>query len=287
MNLQFVTTVAMPLVLILIMFGLGLSLTLVDFKRILSFPKPVIVGLACQTLILPAVAFGLCYAFQLSAPFAIGLVLLAASPGGATSNVYSHLCRGDVALNLTLTAINSALTAVTLPLITSLAISIFGDQQQDIGFQFSKMVEVFLLILVPVCIGMFLRAKKSDFAQRMDKPVRIFSMLALAIIVIGAVSKEWALIVNNVSQVGLAVFLFNVFSLGIGYVVPLFLKIPRHQATAISFEIGIHNGTLALFVAISVLNSTEIAVPAATYSVLMFFTAAVFAFILKSKKLTS
>lgn len=283
MNLQFVTTIALPLVLIIIMFGLGLALTVADFRRIVAFPKPVFIGLFCQTLILPAVAFGLCYFFQLPTPFAVGLVLLAASPGGATSNIFSHLSHGDVALNLTLTAINSALTAVTLPLITGLAISLFNDQQQEIGFQFSKMIEVFLVILIPVSIGMLIRSKKPAFAAKMDKPVRIFSILALALIVIGAVSKEWAIIGDNISQIGWAVLSFNLLSLGVGYFVPLFLKIPKNQSIAISFEIGIHNGTLALFVAISVLGSTQIAVPAAAYSILMFFTAGIFAFLIQSR----
>ncbi len=284
MNISFVSTIALPIVLILIMFGLGLSLTLADFKRIVSFPKPVLVGLICQTFILPAFAFTLCYLFQLQTEFAIGLILLAASPGGATSNIYSHLSNGDVALNLTLTAINSALTAITLPLLTGLAINVFAEKDQNIGLQFSKMVEVFLLILIPVGIGMLVRSKKTSFALKMDRPVRFFSIFALATIVIGAVSKEWNLIADNINQIGWAVLSFNILSLGLGYIVPTLLKINHNQATAISFEIGIHNGTLALFVAISVLGSTQIAVPAATYSVLMFFTAAAFAFLLKKTR---
>ncbi|MEK6554835.1 MAG: bile acid:sodium symporter family protein [Bdellovibrionota bacterium] len=284
MNLQFVTTIALPLVLILIMFGLGLSLTVEDFKRVMNFPRPVIVGLGCQLILLPAVAFGLCYLFQLPPAFAIGLVLLSASPGGATSNVFSHLTNGDVALNLTLTAINSALTAITLPLVTGLALQLFAEQDQSIGLQFSKMIEVFLVILVPVSIGMLVRAKKPVFALKMDRPVRGFSIFALIVIVIGAVTKEWSLLADNIGLIGWAVLSFNLLSLAVGYLVPKMMKISHDQAVAISFEIGIHNGTLALFVAISVLGSTQIAVPAAAYSVLMFFTAGIFSLLLRKSK---
>ena len=283
MNIEFVSTTALPLALVIIMFGLGLSLTVADFKRILVFPRPVIVGLVCQTLILPAFAFALCFLFQLPTAFAIGLILLAASPGGATSNIYSHLAHGDVALNLTLTAINSAIAAVTLPLMTGLAISVFAGQEQTIGLQFSKMVEVFLLILIPVSVGMLVKSKCPTFALRMDKPVRVFSLLVLAVIVVGALVKEWELITDNLAQVGWAVLVFNLVSLGVGYLAPILMKISRQQSIAIAFEIGIHNGTLALFVAISVLNSSEIAVPAAVYSILMFFTAGAFGLLMKKR----
>lgn len=285
MDLQFATSVALPIALIVIMFGLGLALTTADFKRVLTFPRPVIVALSCQAFLLPAVAFGLAYLFELSPAFAIGLVLLAASPGGATSNIYSHLSHGDVALNLTLTAINSALAAVTLPLITGIAITVFSDDSMHVGLQFSKMLEVFFLICIPVSVGMVVRSKSPSFATKMDKPVRIFSMLALAAIVVLAVSKEWRLLFDNIEQVGWAVLIFNLLSLTVGYFVPILFKIKHSQAIAIAFEIGIHNGALALFVAMSVLQSTEIAVPAATYSVLMFFTAAAFGFFLSKSRL--
>lgn len=273
MNLEFVSTIALPIALIIIMFGLGLSLVVDDFRRILSFPKPVIVGLFCQLFILPPIAFALCYAFSLPSAFAIGLVLLAASPGGVTSNIYSHLSKGDVALNLTLTAINSVLAAFTLPLITGLAIAVFAEAGQEIGFQFGKMLQVFFVILVPVSIGMFVRYKSESFASAADRPVRIFSLLVLVVIILTAIGTEWKLLVDNINQVGWAVLVFNLVSMGVGYMAPILLKISHAQATAISFEVGIHNGTVALYVAMSVLGSTEVAVPPAIYSILMFFTA--------------
>ncbi len=283
MNADFAATVALPLALALIMFGLGLTLTLADFKRVAAFPKPILVGLGCQMIVLPLVAFALCYLFSLRPEFAIGLMVLAASPGGISSNIYSHLSDGDVALNLTLTAINSVLGAVALPLFTALAIKSFAGQDQTIDLQFRKMVEVFAIVLVPAVIGMLVNKKFTSFGRRMDKPVRIFSIVVLAVIILAAVSKEWRLLTDHIGEVGFAVLSFNLISLGVGYLVPLFLKISHRQATAISMEVGIHNGTLALYMAMSVLGSTAYAVPAAVYSVVMYFTAFAFSWFLKKK----
>lgn len=281
MNAQMAATIALPLALVIIMFGLGLSLTVQDFKRVISFPRPVLVGLFCQMIILPAFAFFLCYLFKLKPEFAIGLMVLAASPGGVSSNIYSHLSDGDVALNMTLTAINSVLAAVALPLFTTLAISSFAGQDQNIDLQFKKMIEVFLIVLVPAAIGMFIHKKFPDFSKKMEKPVKIFSVVVLALIIVASAAKEWKLLTEHLGEVGAAVLVFNLVSLAVGYFVPMMLKISRRQATAISMEIGIHNGTLALYMAISVLGSTAYAVPAAVYSVLMYFTASAFTYLLK------
>ena len=168
------TTVGLPLALGLIMFGLGLDLTLDDFKRVGRAPKAVIIALACQLLLLPAVAFGLVVAFDLPALLGIGMMLLAASPGGTTAALFSHLFRGDVALNISLTAINTLIAIITLPLITGFAIAWY-DRQDDVSMPLIEVVKVFVLILVPVGIGMLVRAKSPSFAERMDKPVRIGS----------------------------------------------------------------------------------------------------------------
>jgi BASS family bile acid:Na+ symporter len=278
MDTQFIVTKALPLTLAFIMFGMGLNLSTKDFSRVVSFPKPVILGLLIQMVLLPIVAFGLCHLFALPAPFAIGLMLLAASPGGVTANIFSHLSHGDVALNLTLTAINSVIAAFSLPLITEFAIRAFSAQDTGIGLQLTKMLEVFAIVILPVAAGMWVRSKAPAFSQRMDRPVRIFSFVVLLAVVITAISKEWAMLTDHLAEVGWAVLIFNLLSLGAGYVLPVALKIPRKQAIAISFEIGIHNGTLAIFVAASVLGSYSFAVPAAAYSILMFFTAAIFSF---------
>lgn len=287
MDAQFATTVSLPIALMIIMFGLGLSLTVDDFKRVVRFPKPVFMGLLCQMLILPTVAVGLCYFFSLSPAFAIGLMVLAASPGGATSNIFSHLAKGDVALNLTLTAINSILAAVALPLFTMLAMTLFADNSstnQTIGIQPSKMIEVVFLIMIPTSLGMFSRIKWPKIVDKLEKPTKIFSILILVAIIVATVSREHRLIIANLAQVGWAVLSFNIISLALGYFMPRLAGIPYRQSIAITFEVGIHNGTLALYVALAVLGSTAFAVPAAIYSVLMYFTATAVMLLTKEKR---
>ncbi len=273
MSFQFITTTALPIALIIIMFGLGLTLTVEDFRRVVKYPKPIAVGLSCQLLLLPLVAYGLCKVFGLRAEFAIGLMVLAASPGGVTSNVFSHLSHGDVALNLTLTAINSAISAVLLPLFTGLSIMAFAGQDQAIELQPKKIIEVFFIVLVPAAIGMWVKKIKPALAEKSDRPIRIFSMLVLIIIIVAAIVSEGRNILGYIPEVGIAVLLFNLISLLVGYFVPVIFGIERKQAIAVSLEIGIHNGTLALFVAMTVLGGGMYAVPAALYSIVMYVTA--------------
>ncbi len=267
------TTVGLPIALAIIMFGLGLDLTLADFKRIGAQPKAVLVALGCQLLLLPVICFGLVLAFDLPPLLGIGMMLLAASPGGTTANLFSHLFRGDVALNITLTAINTVVAIATLPLITNLAIDWF-DQSDTVSLPLSEVLKVFVLILVPVGIGMVVNAKRHAFAERMDRPVRIGSAAILAILVLGIMLDQRENIGGYIADVGLLAALFCVISLIVGYAVPRAAGVSGDQAIASSFEIGVHNGTLAIFVAVEILGSTEISVPAAVYSVFMFVLAA-------------
>jgi bile acid:Na+ symporter, BASS family len=271
------TTVLLPLALALVMFGLGLSLTVADFARVGRQPKAVLIALALQLLVLPAVCFGLVLAFDLPPLLAVGLMLLAASPGGTTANLFSHLFRGDVALNITLTAVNSLVAVVTLPLITNLAIAYFDPADGgSLGLQLGKTAQVFAVVLVPVALGMLVRQRATGFADRMDKPVRILSAVVLALVIVGTIVAERENVVGYIRDVGLPALLFCLVSLAAGFFVPRALGVVRRQAIASAFEIGVHNGTLAIAVAISVLDSVELAVPAAVYSVLMFPVAALF-----------
>jgi BASS family bile acid:Na+ symporter len=271
------TTVLLPLALALVMFGLGLSLTVGDFARVGRQPKAVVIALALQLLVLPAICFGLVLAFDLPPLLAVGLLLLAASPGGTTANLFSHLYRGDVALNITLTAVNSLIAVVTLPVITNLAIEYFDPADGgSLGLQFGKTLQVFAIVLVPVALGMLVRRRATAFADRMDKPVRIASAVVLALVIIGTMIAERDNITSYISDVGLPALLFCLLSLATGFFVPRALGVVRKQAIASAFEIGVHNGTLAIAIAISVLGSVELAVPAAVYSVVMFPAAALF-----------
>lgn len=267
------TTVGLPLALAIIMFGLGLDLTIGDFKRVGRAPKAVAVALACQIVLLPAICFGLVVLFDLPALLGIGMLLLAASPGGTTANLFSHLFRGDVALNITLTAINTVIAVVTLPLITGLAIAWY-DRQDDVSMPLVEIVKVFALILLPVGIGMVVNARAPGFARRMDKPVRIGSAVILAVLVLGILLDQRENVGDYLADVGLIAALFCAISLVVGYYVPKALGVTGPQAIASSMEVGVHNATLAIFVAVEVLDEVEISVPAAVYSLIMFVFAA-------------
>jgi BASS family bile acid:Na+ symporter len=266
------------------MFGLGLSLTLGDFARVGKHPKAVIIALVCQLILLPAICLGLVYLFQLPPVLAVGMMLLAASPGGTTANLYSHLFRGDVALNISLTAINSVISVFTLPLIANFAILLFLPNQEELGVQLAKAVEVFAIVLIPVAIGMLVRWWKPKFADAADKPVRIASMVVLVIVIVGAIVSNLDILLPNLGSLVLITSLFCVISLTVGYFVPRLFRVERRQAIASAFEIGIHNGTLAIVIALTVIESREMAAPAAVYSVLMFFIALVFGFIVRGRK---
>lgn len=267
------STIGLPVALGIIMFGLGLGLTPTDFARVGKHPKAVLVALGCQLVLLPAICFGLVVLFDLPPLLGIGMMLLAASPGGTTANLYSHLFRGDVALNITLTAINSVISVVTLPIITSLAIRYY-DRGDEVQLPLIEVVKVFALVLVPVLIGMAVRRRSSGFASRMDKPVRIASAVILAVLVLAILLGELDNVADYFAAVGAVAGLFCAASLVVGYVVPKALGITEAQAIASSMEIGVHNATLAIFVAVEVLDSVEISVPAAVYSIFMFVLAA-------------
>ncbi len=274
----------MPVAIGIIMLGLGLSLTIQDFTRIVKFPKPVFIGLCCQMLLLPFICFFVAKGFGLSPELAVGLMLLSASPGGATANLYSHLSRGDVALNVTLTAINSVLTLFTIPLIVNLSLMYFMNDGQYIPMQFKKVIEVFAIVLVPVTIGMFINHRYPTLSLKLSKPVKIASAILLATIILLAVLKEKDSMAGFFREVGLAALVFNLLSMGTGYFIPRLLNLSKGQAIAIGMEIGIHNGALAIYIAMNILNNYTMSVPPAIYSLIMFFTAAAFGFIVNIKR---
>lgn len=278
-----ILTVVMPVALGIIMLGLGLSLKIEDFQRVVVYPKAVFIGLFCQMILLPVVCFGVAKIFGLGPELAVGLMLLSASPGGPTANLYSHLAKGDVALNITLTAVNSVLTLITLPLIVELSLGHFMAGG-NIVMPFNKVIEVFLIVLIPVSVGMLTNAKATDFARKMDKPVKILSALFLVLVIAGAVLKEKENIGEYFQQVGSAALAFNVLSMAIGYFIPLLIRVERKQAIAIGMEIGIHNGTLAIYIALNALNNSTMGIPPAIYSLIMFFTAAVFGYLVNLRK---
>jgi BASS family bile acid:Na+ symporter len=260
----------------LVMFGLGLSLTVGDFKRLLQHPRAVVLALVLQVLVLPSACYALIVLLGVAPLYAVGLMLLAASPGGVSANLFSHLFGGNVAMNISLTAINIVLSIVSLPLITNWAINTFAHTGQVVPLQFGKVVEVIIIVLVPVVLGMAVHRRAPAFSARMEKPMKIFSAVVLAAFALIAIAKEWTALVESFAGIGPAVLLFNAISLASGYYLSRAAGLDKSMATAISFEIGIHNSTLAIFIALSVLGNFQLALPAAIYSVSMYILATLF-----------
>lgn len=270
--------------LALVMFGLGLSLTAADFQRLLKHPKAVMLALGLQVIGLPLACYAIITAFGLPPVFAIGLMLLAASPGGISANLFSHLFGGNVAMNISLTAVNTLLSIVTLPLIANWAIAHFAQSGQVVPMQTSKLLEVIAIVLIPVLLGMAVARKAPGFSKRMEKPVKIFSAVVLAVVTVLAIAKEWGSLSTTFVQIGPAVLLFNLVSLFAGYYLSRAAGLDKPLSTAICYEIGIHNSTLAIFVALSVLGSYQLALPAAVYSVVMYITAPLFGWLVLKRR---
>jgi BASS family bile acid:Na+ symporter len=275
MEASFVTTVLLPLALAFVMLGLGLELTTDDFRRVGRAPKAIAVGLGIQMLLLPAIAWMI--AAQMEPELGLGLMLLAAAPGGPTANFYSAMAGGDVAFNLTLTAVNSVLAVVWVPLVVQASVAGLLGSTAFIPLQTAKIAETAAIVAVPVGIGMLVHARSPATAARIVRGVRVASVLLLATIVIGLSVQYRARIPEFVMRAGPPVLALNLLSLGTGWFVPRWLGLPARQAVAISLESGIHNGTLALAIALNVLNLPLASVPPALYSILAYFTAAAMA----------
>ena len=282
MQSGFLTTIVLPVALGIIMLGLGLSLTLADFKRVLIYPRAVFVALCCQVLLLPIVCYMVAKVFGLPPELAVGLMLLAASPGGATANLFSHLAHGDVALNITLTAVNSLISLFTLPIIVNASMQAFMSESHAIPLVFSKVVQVFAIVLVPVAIGMMIRSKSSATAESMDRPVKILSVVFLLLVIVASIAKERAHVMEYLQQVGGAALTFNLASLALGYVIPRLARVSKRQSIACGMEIGIHNCVLAIAIASgpTLLNNPKMSIPASIYALIMLVTAAVFSYLL-------
>ncbi|RZQ61329.1 bile acid:sodium symporter family protein [Amycolatopsis suaedae] len=278
-----VFTVFLPVALALVMFGLGLTLTVADFGRVVRQPRAALVALVCQVVVLPLVCFGLVYAFGLQGTLAVGMMLLAASPGGTSANLFSHLAGGDVALNITLTAVNSVLAVFTLPVVVGLSMAAFLDDGGSVGLQAVKMLQVFAIVLIPVAAGMLVRRRWTAWAERMRGPVKTASVVVLVLVIAGALVQEFQTFLDNVGRLGPAALLLCVLSLLVGYYVPRAFRVERGQAIASAMEIGIHNATLAIAIAVTVLGDEVMAVPGAIYGILMFVPATIAAYLFARK----
>jgi bile acid:Na+ symporter, BASS family len=255
--------------------SLGLTLAVTDFKRVLVVPRGVTIGLANLFVVSPFLAFLIADVYGLAATLAVGLVLLGASPGGTTSNMFTHLARGDTALSVTMTAISSVAAVVTIPLFLGLAIEYFdaGHLDEDVTL-WGIVARVFAITVIPLSIGMRIRVRAPGWTARNEPRVRRAAIVAFVLVVVGAVASEWELITDNFTSIALAALTLNVVGMTISYTAARIARLDDRQSTAIALELGIHNGTLAI--AVATIISTELAVPAAVYSLFMFVTGGLF-----------
>lgn len=273
MEKNILTTLFLPASLFIIMLGLGLALQIADFKRILSYPKAIFIGFTNQMVLLPLVGYGIAVFFNLSPELAVGLMILAACPGGVTSNLFTHLSNGDTALSVTLTAISSVLSIITIPLIINFGLVHFMDDGQSIQLPVIKtIVQIMAITIIPISLGMVLRSKRPAFAQKMAKSVKVASSIILALLVFGIIWNERERMPGFFKQVGIAIGVFNVITMLIGYYSSKIGKLNLPQSITISLESGLQNSTLGIVIAISILHSAEMSIPSAVYSLVMFAT---------------
>lgn len=273
----------LPILLAVMMIGLGLELRGQDFTRVISHPKVVFLALFTQLVILPCIAFLICITLELSPILSVGMMLLAASPGGATANLFSYIFKGDVALNITLTATNSILAVFTLPFLVNISLMYFMNNTSLVTFPITKILIVFLITIAPVCIGILIRHWFPRIAKACSRPMRVASIIFLCALFAMTLINERYNIGVYVVDIGLATALFCFCGLFIGYLLPHLANISERQARACTFEIGIHNTGISMTIAIAVLNDTAFAIPAAIYTLFMYSFATIFGMILTQR----
>lgn len=260
-----------------IAFTLGLGLAKDDFRRVARERKSVAVGMAAQTLLVPALGFAVCFVFALSPELSVGLVLLCACPGGIHSNYYNKLARGDVALSMTLTSVSTLVNMLTLPLFVYLATSVFAGDGSVVTMSVSDALgELLLLIFLPLALGMALRSRRGAAAARVERMMMVVSGLLLLLLVFGAVAKNMGMMAQHARAVGLPVLVLQGLAMGLSYALATGAALPAPQRITVALEGGIQNATLAVALSWILTRDLMVAVPAIVYSVAIYFTAAVF-----------
>ena len=277
------TTLFLRIAIAIIMFSLGLGLKITDFKRIFTQPRDVLIGLTSQIIILPVVAFILIYLYpNLPAELAVGVMIIAAVPGGATSNMFTSLARGDVALSISLTAITSLICIITIPLISIYSYNYFIGSDIDVNTA-RKSLELFAIVTIPTILGMLINYYFNSFAVNIESKVKIISMVLLALVIIGAIIKYQSDVVDFFKQAGLITLILNILMMIIAFYIGKFLASSIKQTKTYVFELGLQNGTIAIFVAETIFGGGPFMIPAATYSLIMFGTSIICVFFIKNK----
>ena len=279
--MEIVTTIA-PIGLAIIMLGLGASLTLSDFSRVIKNPKDFFIGFVCQLFVLPLVAYLLIIILKVPTEMALGVMLIAAAPGGVTSNVLTKFADGDVALSVTLTAFMSLISIISVPIIVALAIDLFeisyvSKEISMIGIS----LKMFFVVTVPVIIGMIIRHLTGDLMIRNLKIIQRTSIALFFVVFTAIYIEEWNNILNYLTRAGTIALILNVVMMIVGFYVAKFFASGVAQQRAISLECGLQNGTLAVFVGTQLFDNVVYMVPTAAYALIMLATASIFVCILR------
>ena len=272
-----VSNAILALSLIIIMFGMGLSLSSRDFAKVFLKPRAIVIGLICQLVFLPLIGFALISVFTLQAEIAIGIIILAACPGGPTSNLITHLANGDTALSVSMTAVCSFITLLTIPFIINLGLQQILGAGTLIQLNIVQTIlQVFIIVIVPVALGMLLKAKRPKFSLRMQKPVKRASGIFFVLVLIAVIIKEREMLLSSFDEAGLVSLTLNLLTMVIAFLMGYLFKLSLKQRISITIEGGIQNGTLGITIATLLLKNTAYAIAPAVYGVIMFLTAAAF-----------
>lgn len=261
----------LPIALFIIMIGIGMTLTLRDFRQVAVYPRGLVIGTVAQILLMPAVAFALAYLFGVSPAIAVGLVIIAACPGGTTSNLFVLLARGNIALSIVLTVSASLITILTLPLFTNMALQHFMGTEENISLPVGKTIAMLVLIvLLPVAIGMLVKTRKPDLALKAESVVSIFGGVVLALLIVALLFGVRDQIWDLLKQAGPSTIALNVAGILLGLLAGRLAGLTQRESLAVAVELGIKNGTIGLMVTLTLLESSTMSIPAAVYGVLMF-----------------
>ena len=282
--MNFVTDVILPLALAFIMFTLGLGLSISDFSNVFKKPKNFLIGLISQLFFLPIVGLILVIIWPLSIEIAIGVMLIAAAPGGVTSNILTYFARGDVALSVSLTAVMSLLSAVSVPIVLAITIELVGDSSLPESISLTGIaLSMFLIVTLPVLLGMGVRSFLNSLTLKIEKSARFISTLLFILVLLGAILAEKENVVSYFAQTGLVVLALNIIMMLLAFYWSGFFGMGISQKKAIAIECGLQNGTLAIFVGTSVFGGGLYIIPAATYSLVMYLTSLIFIYFIKNR----
>ncbi|TYC57536.1 bile acid:sodium symporter family protein [Marinobacter sp. BW6] len=261
----------LPIALFIIMIGIGMTLTIRDFRQVAVYPKGMIVGTVAQILVMPLIAFMLATLLAVPPAIAVGLVIIAACPGGTTSNLFVLLSRGNIALSIVLTVSASLITILTLPLFTNIALQHYMGTEENIVLPVWKTVGMLIgIVLFPVAIGMVVRTRNPEVARKAESIVSIFGGIVLAVLIVALVYGVRDQIWELLKQAGPATILLNVAGITLGLAVGRMAGLTQRESLAVAVELGVKNGTIALMVTLTLLESSAMSIPAAVYGVLMF-----------------